>query len=75
MHLLCIRWYLPYQLSYRNLEEMMRERGLAVNLHGAVGKCQPEVVGQQAIHGFHVSLFISIEPFAFQLSDFPVGGA
>jgi hypothetical protein len=29
--LLCIRWYLRYALSYRDLEEMMLERGLAVD--------------------------------------------
>ncbi len=29
--LLCVRWYCRYQLSYRNLEEMMRERGLTVD--------------------------------------------
>ena len=29
--LLCIRWYLRYPLSYRNLEEMMLERGLDVD--------------------------------------------
>jgi IS6 family transposase len=28
--LLCIRWYLRYSLSYRDLEEMMLERGLHV---------------------------------------------
>jgi transposase-like protein len=28
--LLCIRWYLRYALSYRDLEEMMLERGLKV---------------------------------------------
>ncbi len=26
--LLCVRWYLRYCLSYRDLEEMMAERGL-----------------------------------------------
>jgi transposase-like protein len=26
-----IRWYLRYALSYRDLEEMMRERGLSIN--------------------------------------------
>ena len=26
--LLCVRWYLRYSLSYRDLEEMMLERGL-----------------------------------------------
>ena len=29
--LLCVRWYLRYPLSYRNLEEMMLERGLTVD--------------------------------------------
>jgi IS6 family transposase len=29
--LLCIRWYLRYALSYRDLEEMMWERGLRVD--------------------------------------------
>lgn len=29
--LLRVRWYLRYPLSYRNLEEMMLERGLTVN--------------------------------------------
>ena len=27
--LLCVRWYLRYSLSYRDLEEMMQERGPA----------------------------------------------
>jgi transposase, IS6 family len=29
--LLCVRWYLRYALSYRDLEEMMAERGLRVD--------------------------------------------
>lgn len=29
--LLCVRWYLRYPLSYRNLEEIMVERGLLVD--------------------------------------------
>ncbi len=29
--LLCVRWYLRYSLSYRDLEEMMVERGLKVD--------------------------------------------
>ena len=29
--LLCVRWYLRYSLSYRDLEEMMRERGLHID--------------------------------------------
>jgi IS6 family transposase len=29
--LLCVRWYLRYALSYRDLEERMGERGLSVD--------------------------------------------
>jgi transposase-like protein len=29
--LLCVRWYLRYPLSYRDLEEMIRERGLHID--------------------------------------------
>ena len=29
--LLCVRWYLRYSLSYRDLEEVMRERGLHID--------------------------------------------
>src|SRR6266550_9089198 len=28
---LCVRWYVRYSLSYRDLEEMMRDRGLHVD--------------------------------------------
>src|ERR1700730_10984157 len=29
--LLCVRWYLRYALRYRDLEEMMQERGISVD--------------------------------------------
>jgi len=29
--LTCVRWYLAYPLSYRQLEEMMQERGVGVD--------------------------------------------
>ena len=29
--LICVRWYLAYPLSYRNLEEMMAGRGVEVD--------------------------------------------
>ena len=29
--LMCVRWYLRYALSYRDLEEMMKERNLTVD--------------------------------------------
>jgi transposase, IS6 family len=35
--LLCVRWYLRYSLSYRDLEEMMAERGLKVN-HSTISR-------------------------------------
>jgi transposase-like protein len=33
--ILCVRWYLRYSLSYRDLEEMMAERGLSLE-HAAI---------------------------------------
>ena len=36
--LLCVRWYCRYALSYRDLEEIMQERGLAVD-HSTVSDC------------------------------------
>ena len=29
--ILCVRWYLKYNLSYRDLQEMMLERGIEVS--------------------------------------------
>ena len=34
---LCVRWYLRYSLSYRDLEEMMAERGLRVD-HSTIAR-------------------------------------
>ena len=44
--LLCVRWYCRYQLSYRDLEEMMKERGLTVDhttIFRWVQKYAPEI--------------------------------
>jgi transposase, IS6 family len=44
--LLCIRWYLRYALSYRDLDEMMQERGLQVDhttLYRWVRRYAPEL--------------------------------
>jgi transposase-like protein len=44
--LLCVRWYCRYQLSYRDIEEMMQERGLDVDhttLFRWVQKYAPEI--------------------------------
>ena len=35
--MLCVRWYLRYCLSYRDLEEMMAERGVEVD-HSTVAR-------------------------------------
>jgi transposase-like protein len=31
--LTCVRWYLAYPLSYRQVEELMEERGVSVANH------------------------------------------
>jgi len=44
--LLCVRWYLRYSLSYRDLAEMMRERGLHLDhttIYRWVQQCAPEL--------------------------------
>ena len=35
--LTCVRWYMAYPLSYRHLEEMMQERGVAVD-HSTINR-------------------------------------
>jgi hypothetical protein len=45
--LLCVRWYLAYGLSLRDLEEMMAERGIAVDhatIHRWVVRYSPELL-------------------------------
>jgi putative transposase len=45
--LLCVRWYLAYRLSPRNLEEMMAERGISVDhatIHRWVIHYSPELL-------------------------------
>jgi transposase, IS6 family len=44
--LLCVRWYCKYGISYRELEEMMAERGIAVDhttLYRWVQRYAPEL--------------------------------
>ncbi|WP_051300027.1 IS6 family transposase [Methylobacter luteus] len=44
--LTCVRWYLAYSLSYRNLEEMMAERGVTIdhsNIYRWVQKFTPKL--------------------------------
>ncbi|MBB6413750.1 transposase-like protein [Mesorhizobium sangaii] len=45
--LLCVRWYLAYNLSLRDLEEMMAERGLKVDhstVHRWVAHFSPQLL-------------------------------
>jgi putative transposase len=47
--LLCVRWYLAYNLSLRNLEEMMAERGISVDhatVHRWVTRYAPELLNR-----------------------------
>lgn len=51
--LLCVRWYCRYQLSYRDLEKMMRERGLSVDhvtVFRWVQRYAPELNGRMRPH-------------------------
>ena len=45
--LLCVRWYLAYNLSLRNLEEMMAERGISgdhATIHRWTVRYSPELL-------------------------------
>jgi putative transposase len=51
--LLCIRWYLAYNLSLRNLEEMMAERGISadyVTIHRWVARYSTELLKRFNAH-------------------------
>jgi IS6 family transposase len=51
--LLCVRWYLRYTLSYRDLEEMMLERGLHVDhttIYRWVQRYDPELEKRSRPH-------------------------
>ncbi|MBD2307803.1 IS6 family transposase [Chroococcidiopsis sp. FACHB-1243] len=51
--LLCVRWYLRYPLSYRNLEEIMSERGLSVDhttIYRWVQRYAPELEKRCRLH-------------------------
>ena len=55
--LLCVRWYCRYSLSYRDLEEMMRERGLIVDhvtIFCWVQRYAPEMVVLQKIPDYTI---------------------
>ena len=47
--LLCVRWYLRYGLSYRDLEEMMQERGLSID-HTTIYRWVQQFAPELEIH-------------------------
>lgn len=51
--LLCVRWYLRDALSYRDLEEIMRGRGLSVD-HTTVSDCVKTPGGTPAYYQHHI---------------------
>jgi transposase-like protein len=36
---LCVRWYLTFKLSFRDLVQMMAERGIAIT-HTTISRCR-----------------------------------
>ncbi|MGF6962521.1 transposase-like protein [Paraburkholderia youngii] len=56
--LMCVRWYVAYSLSLRNLEEMMAERGIEVD--------------HSSVHRWMIKLVPLFEK-AFRRSKRPVG--
>ena len=58
--LTCVRWYVAYPLSYRQVEELMQERGVAVD-HATINrwvlKYSPQL--EAAFHSRKRSVWIS----------------
>ena len=50
--ILCVRWKLKYPLSYRNLEEMMIERGL----HMLIKKIIKLMLGFKNFYSIHLTI-------------------
>jgi len=48
--LLCVRWYLRYSLSYRDLEELMREQGLHTTIYRWMQHYAPELEKRSRPH-------------------------
>jgi transposase-like protein len=56
---LCVRWYLTYRLSYRDLVEMLAERGVAVShttIYRWVQRYVPEFERRWSREGFDRAL-------------------
>ncbi len=47
----CVRWYIAYSLSYRDLEELMAERGYAID-HSTIQRWViPDSKARRLYHG------------------------
>jgi transposase, IS6 family len=52
----CVRWYSRYTISYRQLEEMMAERGVAVDhttIWRWIQRYAPQLEGGSLVPGLH----------------------
>ena len=57
--LLCVRWYCKYGISYRDLAEMMEERGVAVDpstIFRWVQRYAPEIGTSPPIPGLSIRI-------------------
>jgi hypothetical protein len=58
--ILCVRWYLRYKLSFRDLVEVMAERGLNLAqsniVHGPERACIQALVAESSVEAFDVSV-------------------
>ena len=69
--LLCVRWYLRYALSYRDLEEMMEERNITVDHTTIYRWVQRYAVADHVkLHEFEHRRPSLLRPLADNPSDF-----
>ena len=65
----CIRWYLAYSLSFRNLEKMMAERGLFQLLNRT---CVHTLKYNAALRTDILSRIILSRTFSFKSVEYPI---
>jgi transposase-like protein len=74
---LCVRWYLRYALSYRDLEELMAERGLGVDhttIYRWVQRYAPELERRVKRSGSQGAL-LPPSPLRTAHMSFPIRGS
>jgi transposase-like protein len=64
--LLCVRWYLRFPLSYRNVEEMMVDRGISIDhttIYRRVQQYAPEIKREAEVcFGQRTTLTVLMRP-------------